>query len=137
MNRAYKITLFAITCSVIIIFAGCEPTETAVNERQERLYSAENAELKKELSDTQIKYANELAEKQRQLEQCQTEKNQLAEQKSEEAVKAFEKSAVGILMEQIGQLTQENAELKAQIDELTGSEPDTITPDSNDLPTVE
>jgi DNA anti-recombination protein RmuC len=137
MNRAYEITLFAITCSVIIIFASCEPTETAVNERQERLYSAENAELKKELSDTQIKYANELAEKQRQLEQCQTEKTQLAEQKSEETVKAFEESAVSMLMEQIGQLTQENAELKAQIEELTGSEPDTITPDSNDSSTVE
>lgn len=124
MNRAYKITLFAITCFVIIIFAGCEPTETAVNERQERLYSAENAELKKQLSDSQIKYANELAEKQRQLEQCQTEKEQLANQISEETIKAFEESAVNMLMEQVGQLTQENAELKAQIAELTGTMPD-------------
>ncbi len=117
MKGIFKISLCLTVFAVLAGLAGCEPKEQ-VNERQERLYSVENMELKKQIGKLEDKYEQDLAAKQQQLDKCQADVNSLAEQVQEETMKAFEQSAVNMLMEQIKQLQNENAQLKAEIEDL-------------------
>ena len=117
MNGIFKISLCFTVCAVLAGVAGCEPKEQ-VNERQERLYSIENEELKKQLAKLQDKCEQDVAAKQQQLDKCQADLNSLAEQLQEDTMKAFEQSGVNILMEQNKQLLEENTRLKAEIEDL-------------------
>ncbi len=117
MNGIFKISLCLTVFAVLAGLAGCEPKEQ-VNDRRERLYSVENMELKKQIAGLGDKYEQDLAAKQQQLDKCQADKSSLEERVQEETMKAFEQSAVNMLMEQIKQLQDENAQLKAEIEDL-------------------
>jgi len=117
MNGIFKISLCLTVFAVLAGLTGCEPKEQ-VNERQERLYSVENTELKKQIAELKDKCEKDLAAKQQQLDKCQSDVNSLAEQIQEDTMKAFEESTVDMLAEQIKQLQDENAKLKAEIEDL-------------------
>lgn len=115
MDLTSKISLCLGVFVVLVGLVGCEPKEQ-VNERQERLYSVENMELKKQIAELENKHEQELADKQQQLDKCRSEKSLLQEQFGKATMESFEQSAVKGLMEQIKQLRNENAQLKAEID---------------------
>ena len=114
MTKAVVLTV----CSILIIsIAGCEP-EGPVNSQSERLFAAENMELKKELAELEKKYQKDLAHQKELLGKCEEEKKVLKTQMDENVMKSFEDSLTNVLMEQTQKLHQENTQLKAEIDEL-------------------
>jgi hypothetical protein len=117
MSGIFKISLCLTVFAVLAGIAGCEPKEQ-VNERQERLYSVENTELKKQLAELKDKYEEDSAAKQQQLAECMEDNSRLEKKAQEETIKALEQSAINILMEQNKQLQNENARLKAEIENL-------------------
>jgi hypothetical protein len=117
MSGISKISSCLAIFAIFAGLAGCEPKEQ-VNDRRERLYSVENMELKKQIAALEDKYEQDLAAKQQQLDKCQAEKSDLEERLQEETMRAFEQSAVNMLMEQNKQLQKENAELKAEMEDL-------------------
>jgi DNA-binding transcriptional MerR regulator len=117
MNGIFKISLCLTVFAVLVGIAGCEPKEQ-VNERQERLYSVENMELKKQITELKDKCEQDIAAKQQQLDKCQADMNSLAEQLADETFKTFEQSAVDMLMDDNKRLQEENDRLKAEIEDL-------------------
>jgi CII-binding regulator of phage lambda lysogenization HflD len=117
MNAFFRIILCLAVCATLAGLAGCEPKEP-VNERQERLYSAENMELKKEISVLRSQFEKQMQAKQQELDKCNKDKAALEEQLSQETVKMFEDSLMSSLMEQVNQLNNENTQLKADIEAL-------------------
>ena len=117
MNGIFKVLLCLTVFAVLAGIAGCEPKEQ-VNERQERLYSAENMELKNQIAELKDKCEKDMADKQQQLAECLADNIELEKKAREETAKALEQSAVNMLMEQVKELQKENAQLKAEIDDL-------------------
>jgi flagellar motility protein MotE (MotC chaperone) len=117
MNGIFKISLCLTVFAVLAGLSGCEPKEQ-VNERQERLYSVENTELKKQIAKLKDKYEEDLAVKQQQLDKCQADMNNLSEQLAEETFKTFEQSVVDALAKENKRLQDENNRLKAEIEDL-------------------
>ncbi len=117
MNGIFKISLFLTVCAVLAGLAGCEPKET-VNERQERLYSVENMELKKQLEKLREQSEKDLQAKQKELDKCNADKTIIEKELSEETAKALKESLIDMLAEQVEQLTQENAKFRAEIETL-------------------
>lgn len=108
----------AVVCYVGILVAGCEPEPTS-SVKQERLYAAENMELKKQIKDMKKKHGKELAAKQELINECEKKKQTLLRQANEEANKMFEESVMSQLMDQVEELKEENKKLRAQLEELT------------------
>jgi DNA-binding transcriptional MerR regulator len=117
MNGIFKISLCLVVFGVLAGLAGCEPKEQ-VNERQERLYSIENMELKKQIAELQDKCERDLAAKQQQLDKCEADMNSLAEQLAQETFKELEQSIVDTLAKENKQLQDELDQLKAEIKDL-------------------
>jgi cell division protein FtsB len=117
MNRIFKIIPYLTVCVILAGLAGCEPEEP-VSERQERLYSAENMELKKQIAELQGQFEKDMQAKQKELEQCNRDKSTLQKNIERNTAKLFEESALPALMEQVQQLKRENARLKAEIEDL-------------------
>ncbi len=117
MNRIFKTIPYLTVCIILAGLAGCEPEEP-VSERQERLYSAENMELKKQIVNLQEQVEKDIQAKQKELDQCNKDKNTLQQNIKRNSAKFFEDSALPTLMEQIQQLKKENTQLKAQIEAL-------------------
>lgn len=117
--KSYKFkTIITLTVSfVTILVAGCEP-ENNVDQRQERLYSAENLELKRQINSLEKKYENDMKAKEAELNKCLEQNAQLSKQLGDDAIKMFEGEIMTSLMEQVQQLTKENNELKASIEEF-------------------
>ncbi|MGD9110476.1 MAG: hypothetical protein PVG93_06005 [Phycisphaerales bacterium] len=118
--REFVITTIAIVtvCSAVILVAGCEPEPTS-SAKQERLYAAENIELKKQMADMEKRHQKELAQKQSLLDKCEEEKEGLKLQAEKEAIKLFQDELTNTLMEESQRLQDENKQLKAKIEELT------------------
>jgi len=115
-NCNWILTSIAV-CVVLILISGCEP-ENKIDARQERLYSAENLELKKQIDGLEKKYEKDMAAKEAELNKCVQQNERLSKQISDDALKMFENDVMSSLMEQVQQLSQENTELKAKIEQL-------------------
>jgi len=100
------------------MIAGCDENESQVSERQGRLYVVQNAELKKQIEDSAKDHATELAQIQKQLDECKKQNEQLSSAMEKDAIKLFEDEAFTSMAEELQELTTENAELKAKIVEL-------------------
>ena len=106
-----------ILCTILIPITGCEP-EGKTTTRQERLYSAENMKLKKQIAQLEKKYEEDVVSKDKELQQCLEDNKVLTEQIQMDTAKAMEDSLTDMLMEQVQQLTDENIKLRAKIEEL-------------------
>ena len=107
----------------VVLIAGCGQKE-APSVKQSRTIAAENMELQKQLdrSRAQIEnikeqYDQELEEQQKLLEKCQRERDQW-KAKSRQSVRDQVKSVLDSVMADNTRLREENAGLKAQIEEL-------------------
>lgn len=124
MSRTYTTIMFITICTFVVMLTGCEPqsagrlTAEPASERQERLYAVENEELKKQIADIEKQFEKDLAIRQGELDKCNENMNVLQKELQEDMAKAFEESMTDILVEQVQTLTEENMQLKAQIEEL-------------------
>jgi len=85
----------------------------------ERLYSAENIELKKQIVNSQKRNTKKTQlTKEKELEKCMKDKEALSNKIAEDNFRASEKSALNLLFEQLQLLTKENSQLKAEIKQL-------------------
>jgi predicted nuclease with TOPRIM domain len=116
-----RISAFVTVCAAVILVAGCEP-EPASSTKQERLFAAENMELKKQIADMEKKHKNELAAKQLLLDKCEEEKEIFKNQVGKETIKELHNEFVNMLSEEVQRLHKENEQLKAQLEELTEQE---------------
>jgi predicted nuclease with TOPRIM domain len=117
MTGTTRTILCLSVCAIVTLLAGCDEGPVA-SQKQERLYAAENMELKKQIASLQEKSAKELAAKQQELDKCNQDKTTLNERLNENTRKAIEQSLMPTLMERVHQLTDENTHLKSRIKEL-------------------
>ncbi|MBN1795326.1 MAG: hypothetical protein JW804_01505 [Sedimentisphaerales bacterium] len=120
-TRIFVSMAVIVICTLLISTIGCEP-ESNATPRQERLYSAENMELKKQIAQLEKKYEKDVVAKDKELQQCLEENKVLTEQIQEETAKALEESLTTMLMEQVQQLTDENIKLQAKVEQLENTQ---------------
>ena len=124
MSRTYTTIMYIIICTFAAMLTGCEPQSTGrptaepVSERQERLYAIENEELNKQIADLEKQFKKDMEARQKELDKCIEERDLLGKQTQEETIKMFEESLMNVLLEQVQELTEENTQLKAQIEDL-------------------
>jgi hypothetical protein len=118
MNKQHKNLLISvIICILLLSLTGCQP-ETKVDQRQDRLYSVENMELKKQVNSLEKKYEKDMATKKAELDKCNRQLKQVSKELGNDAMTMFETDLINSLMKQIDNLTKENQKLKARIKEL-------------------
>ncbi len=110
--------VFAAVCSAMILATGCEPEPTS-SAKQERLFAAENIELKKQMANMEKRHEKELAMKQNLLERCEEEQEVFKSQADKEAAKLIQDEFTNMLTEEMTRLQEENDQLKAKIEEST------------------
>jgi hypothetical protein len=108
--------VFFVACAVLVPLIGCD--EKPINKSQEKLYAAENMELKKDISRLKEEHKKELAAKQNELENCRAENEKLEERLQRDNAKIMQESMIVPLMEQMQKLKAENSQLKAEIEAL-------------------
>lgn len=119
MNRAVKTILIIIITSVVFaIITGCEPEGTTENPKKERLYAAENIELKKQIDQMKKTHQSELAANQQLLDSCLEENQMLTQQIEQNTADILNDEITTMMMNETQRLQQENESLMAQIDEL-------------------
>ncbi len=126
MNPVTKTILCVTFCLILSVVTGCEE-QGITSERQERLYSAENMELKKQITELEKQFQNDIKAKQGELDKCNEDKTVLQQQLQENTAKVFTESVTPGLMEQVQQLNDENSQLKMRIEELE-KQPDSNQP---------
>jgi outer membrane murein-binding lipoprotein Lpp len=117
MNATNRIILWLSICAIVAVLAGCEE-QSVTTERQERLYSAENMELKKQIAELEKQFEKDLAAKQKELDRCNEDKIILGKQAREETAKILQEDMVDMLSGEIQRLEEENARLTAEIEAL-------------------
>jgi len=117
MNPVTKTILCVTFCLILSVVTGCEE-QGITSERQERLYAVENMELKKQIAEREKQCQKDIKAKQEELDKCNEGKSALQQQLQENTVKVFTESITPSLMQQIQELTGENTQLKARIEEL-------------------
>ncbi|MFA5553173.1 MAG: hypothetical protein WCZ89_03050 [Phycisphaerae bacterium] len=118
----FAVVLVSLVLGMLLCTLGCEPEGPAAappDPKAERLYAAQNIELKKQIEELEKSYERQLVEKEMLLEQCRNQNDELQLQLGEEASQIFENDLVKILMEESQRLTEENQELREQIEQLT------------------
>lgn len=118
MKGISKTLIFTMICGVFFLIIGCEPENKTDDSKKERLFAAENMELKKEIENLKKTHTKELASAKAELAECQKQNDFLSEQVQEETTKVLENEITNMLMEESQRLNQENEELKALIEEL-------------------
>ena len=120
-ERACALELLCI-CALMLI-GGCGQPDSP-NVKKCRVIAAENIELKKELAKSykeiellKAQYSKKINEQREQLQKCLQEKEQLKE-KSRQNVRDQVKDVLDTVLEENKKLREENAKLKAQIEEL-------------------
>jgi hypothetical protein len=122
--RAERACALVLLCScAIMLIAGCGQPETP-NVKKARAIAAENIELRKELDrrnneieTLKTQHGKELAEQKKLLAECLKEKESLKE-KSRQNIRSQVKGVLHTVLEENKKLRDENARLKAQIEEL-------------------
>ncbi len=116
-------TLVLLCSFALMLTGGCESQEQT-SFKKNRTIAAENIELRKELDrrNKEIKtlkkqYSEKIDEQREQLRKCLQEKEEL-KQKSRQNVREQVSSVLDTVMEENKNLRQENASLKAQIEQL-------------------
>lgn len=117
MSRITGTILCLAACTILALLTGCKE-EGVTSQKQERLYAAQNMELKNEIARLKEQFEKDLAAKQQELDKCNEDKSVLEQEIEKETAKVFEESLTDMLVEQVEQLTQENAQLKAEIEAL-------------------
>jgi TolA-binding protein len=113
-----------LLCSfALMLTGGCESQEPT-SFKKSRTIAAENIELRKELDRRNKKietlkaqYSKKIDEQREQLQKCLQGKEELRE-KSRQNVREQVSSVLDTVMEENRKLREENAQLKAQIEEL-------------------
>ena len=114
---AFKALLMVTVFCVMMTISGCEP-ESPTDTKKQRLYSAENMALKKQIAKMEKEHARQLTARQEIIDKCEKERDALQQQIDKETIKLFEESVMMELFEQINKLTQENSQLQAEIEKL-------------------
>ena len=116
-------TLVFLCICALILTGGCGQPEPP-NVKKSRTIAAENIELRKELDrrDKEIEilkedYSKEIKAQKKMLQTCLQEKEELKE-KSRQNIRNQVKDVLDTVLEDNKKLREENAELKAQIEEL-------------------
>src|SRR4030042_5136902 len=108
MKGISKTLIFTMICGVFFLIMGCEPENKTNDVKKERLFAAENIELKKQIEDLKKTHEKELTAVQAELAECQKENEFLAEQAQEETTKALENDITNMLMQESQRLVAEN-----------------------------
>ena len=123
MNRPFFKTSVIIIAIAVMLTTGCGPQEPP-SVKKSRTIAAENIELKKQLAKSnkeiemlKAQYSKEMNEQKEQLRKCLQEKEALKE-KSRQNIRGQVSSVLDTVMEENKKLREENAILKAQIEEL-------------------
>jgi hypothetical protein len=123
MNRPILRALVIIITIAVTLTVGCGPEEQP-NFKKSRTIAAENIELKKQLAKSnkeiemlKAQYSKEMSEQKEQLRKYLQEKEELKE-KSRQNIRNQVSSVLDTVMEENKKLREENAILKAQIEEL-------------------
>ena len=116
----YKPTIWMLSAALFVSVAGCEP-EGPANPRKERLFAAENIQLKKDLEQLESKLTKqcekEIQKQEKLLEKCEKEKKSLKQRLNQDR----EDSTKGIIfdmLDDIVKLREENLKLKTEIEQL-------------------
>jgi hypothetical protein len=116
-------TLIIVAGIAVIMTIGCGPQQPP-NIKKARAIAAENIELRKELDlrnkeieTLKAQHGRELAEQKKLLADCLNEKEAL-QNKSRQNVRDQVKGVLDTVLEENTKLREENAKLKAQIEEL-------------------
>ena len=117
MMRMMGITLLAALA--VLTFTGCQESEgsDAALIRRARLIGNENLQLKKQLEEKEEK----IAQLRQQIQQLQTEMNEAARQAGETNLRIMQ--IVKKKKKRNQQLAEENAKLKAQLEQLKDEQP--------------
>jgi len=123
MNRPFfKASVITIAIAVMLT-AGCGPQEPP-SVKKSRTIAAENIELKKQLAKSnkeiemlKAQYRKKINEQKEQLQKCLKEKEVLKE-KSRQNIRNQVKGVLDTVLEENRKLREQNAKLRAQIEEL-------------------
>jgi hypothetical protein len=123
MKVSARRTLVIVVGIAVIMTIGCGPQEPP-NVKKARGIAAENIELRKELDlrnkeieTLKARHGKELDEQKKLLASCLEEKEAL-ESKSRQNIRSQVKGVLDTVLEENKKLREENAKLKAQIEEL-------------------
>jgi hypothetical protein len=123
MNKPSWKTLAVTTSFVLMLVAGCGQKE-APDFKQTRAIAAENIELRKELNRQDARFANlkkqydkELQKQRELLEKCEQERDEW-KTKARNNVREQVQGVLDSVMADNAKLREENAKLKAQLEEL-------------------
>jgi hypothetical protein len=122
MNKPIWKSLVTTIGFALVLIAGCGEKEPP-SVKQSRTIAAENIELRKELDRREARienlreqYDKELEKQRKLLEKCQQERDQW-KAKSKQNVRGQAESLVDPLMKEITRLREENAGLRARLEE--------------------
>jgi hypothetical protein len=122
--HAERACVLMLLCScALVLTVGCGPQQPP-NVKKARAIAAENIELRKELDlrnkeieTLKAQQGKELAEQKNLLADCLKEKEAL-QNKSRQNIRSQVKGVLDTVLEENTKLREENAKLKAQIEEL-------------------
>jgi len=113
MKRPIQTIAVLIASAIfIILIAGCQEDNTS-NTKKNRLIAIENNQLKKDLAQSK----QESKKQKELLRKCVEEKQKLQEL-AEKNINEQVEGVLGVIMEELAQIRQENEKLKAQVKEL-------------------
>ena len=108
---------------IVMLVAGCEPQEPP-SVRQSRAIAAENIELRKQVEQLNRKierlkeqYEKETKKQEKLLAQCQQDKESW-KKKAQQNIRSQVEPVLDAVMDETAKLREENAKLKAQIEQL-------------------
>jgi uncharacterized small protein (DUF1192 family) len=128
---------------LIVIIAGCEQTQqkqTISVSRKDRLIANENMNLKEEIARCQ----SEMEKQQNLVKECQEEQEKILQQTGENT-QWLANELPQDLVKQVEELSQENEQLKAEIERLKNQQSPPLQPlapsnnplEANELPKIE
>jgi len=122
--HAERACALVLLCSFVLILAGGCGQPESPSVKKCRVIAAENIELKKELAKSnkeieilKAQYRKKTDEQKEQLQKCLQE-NEALKEKSRQNIRDQVKGVLDTILEENKKLRDENARLKAQIEEL-------------------
>jgi DNA anti-recombination protein RmuC len=125
MKHPYVVRFLGVVAwFVVVLLAGCQQQQPTPSEKQARLISAENIELKRSLTSQQAQvetlrqqHAKELEQHDQELAQCKARNEQLRKD-IEEGIAQRVKEVTAAVVTENARLREQIKELQAQIESL-------------------
>ena len=124
MKRPAREAFVLVVCVALMLIGGCGGQNEPPDAKKSRAIAAENIELKKQLAQSskeidklKDQHSRELDEQKQLLQTCLQEKKAW-QNKSRQNIRSQVKGVLDTVLEENKKLREENARLKAKIEEL-------------------